>query len=144
MGIPSLSFNQDTLCQLLLDDELAIQVRRKDSDTLDLIGLVGDELPDIVPAALAQQMAIQAFSPIEGKPGFGMIDEDDLLVVYHTLSVAELSLQDFLEIFGQFVETVDIWRSFLQRASEFEGWKSEADSPVNETGEDPTNPVMWL
>jgi hypothetical protein len=112
IGIPDLSFDQDDLCHLQIDDALWISLRRDlANQRLLLIGNLLEELPDELEPEAVRALLVMAGNPIKGDlPGVALAPDSGMLMMYNSLLMEGLNLAQFERRLEEFIDQLQSWR----------------------------------
>ena len=99
-----LAFNEDGVCELLMDEKAVISLIKNEKDgVLTLSSVVADELPDPVGYSLILDLLdFSLGSAISHSPAVGRDPETGLLVAYQIVTASLLTTRAFTEIFHDF------------------------------------------
>jgi hypothetical protein len=106
MGFTELGFDEDGSCNLLINEERSMHIRKdEDADHIVLTSVVAHELPDPVDYSLVCDLLEYALSPaFSTGPAVGLDRESGLLIAYAILPMKHLDVGELTLAIGKFLE----------------------------------------
>ncbi len=118
VGISDLTFDNDGLCHIRVDDDLPITFRRDDEQNrLSTVGLLAQALPALDQSVLQDILSFN-IGPLRGiGPAIGLEPTSGTVVLYQNVPLNQLDSQRFQSMFGDFIETQREWMARLAGSS---------------------------
>ncbi|QAU23479.1 hypothetical protein EO087_05365 [Dyella sp. M7H15-1] len=116
IGLPELSFDEDGMAYLTVDDNHPIIFRRDDArGCLVLLGQVADTLPTHTDATLWSDMLAMGLKPLRnGEPGMGADLDSGQVLIHQSLPLAELHVAQLVDTFFSFIDLQMVWAQRLE------------------------------
>lgn len=113
IGIPDLSFDNEGVCRLAVDQENLITVLKEaGSQRLILLSRLAEGIPDTVKIEWVKSVLTTALNPLKGDlPGIGLEPNTNTLVLYHSLPLATLDLNSLQNALYHFIQYITTWGS---------------------------------
>jgi hypothetical protein len=110
-GGMGLSFDEDEMCHLTVDNERPITFRRDvNRRCLVLLGQVAGKLPDPIERPLLNDMLALGLTPLRNnEPGLGLDLNSEKIVLHQSLPLDDLHAPQLIETLGAFLELQAVW-----------------------------------
>lgn len=131
LGIDSLTFNSDHVCEILFDDEAVVTLEgRPDESHLRINGLVGDLEDSDSAEALRTLLHANFNGQGVGNASLGMDHVSNEVVLGQTVDVAAIGAAGLAKVLEAFVNYLMYWRENLRQVTAGAGGTGLAGHPT--------------
>ncbi|MEW4561530.1 type III secretion system chaperone [Bremerella sp. JC770] len=113
LDVPSLEFNREMVCRLLVDNEFVVDLEWDDTAKRLYLYSVASSSARQLKEQYFELLAANHFCLSRGDAVVSIDVERDEVLLVHTLETPAIDMDSFMNLLGRFIERIGVWKTML-------------------------------